>query len=59
MNGLDDIGLTLRHADAIDAHEQSRPSYKPCIPSYFVAVGATGPPTAPVSGKGVAASRNS
>jgi 3-isopropylmalate/(R)-2-methylmalate dehydratase small subunit len=33
VNGLDDIGLTLRHADAIDAHEQSRPSYKPCIPA--------------------------
>jgi len=25
LNGLDDIGLTLNHADAIDAFEQNRP----------------------------------
>ena len=25
LNGLDDIGLTLNHADAIDAYEATRP----------------------------------
>ncbi|WP_306203813.1 3-isopropylmalate dehydratase small subunit [Actinoplanes sp. RD1] len=29
MEGLDDIGLTLRHADAIAAYEQRRPAFKP------------------------------
>jgi 3-isopropylmalate/(R)-2-methylmalate dehydratase small subunit len=29
MEGLDDIGLTLRHADDIDAYEKTRPSHKP------------------------------
>ena len=29
MEGLDDIGLTLRHADHIDAFEASRPAHKP------------------------------
>lgn len=29
MEGLDDIGLTLRHVDAIDAFEKVRPAYKP------------------------------
>lgn len=29
MEGLDDIGLTLRHGDAIDAFENKRPSFKP------------------------------
>jgi 3-isopropylmalate/(R)-2-methylmalate dehydratase small subunit len=29
MEGLDDIGLTLRHADDIAAFEQSRPSWLP------------------------------
>lgn len=29
MEGLDDIGLSLRHADAIDAFEAARPSFKP------------------------------
>ena len=29
LEGLDDIGLTLRHADAITAYEASRPSFKP------------------------------
>ena len=29
MEGLDDISLTLRDADAIDAFEAKRPSYKP------------------------------
>ncbi len=28
LNGLDDIGLTLQHADAIGAYEASRPSFK-------------------------------
>jgi 3-isopropylmalate/(R)-2-methylmalate dehydratase small subunit len=29
MEGLDDIGLTLKHTDAIDGFEAKRPSYKP------------------------------
>ena len=29
MEGLDDIGLTLRHVDEIDRFEQTRPSFKP------------------------------
>ena len=29
MEGLDDIGLTLRDEDAIEAFEQKRPSFKP------------------------------
>lgn len=29
LEGLDDIGLSLRHADAIDAFEAARPSFKP------------------------------
>ena len=29
MEGLDDIGLTLRHVDQIDAFERRRPSYRP------------------------------
>ena len=29
MEGLDDIGLTLRHEDAISAYEESRPAFKP------------------------------
>ncbi len=29
LEGLDDVGLTLRHADAIDAFEASRPAYLP------------------------------
>jgi 3-isopropylmalate/(R)-2-methylmalate dehydratase small subunit len=29
LEGLDDIALTLRHADAIDTFEASRPSWKP------------------------------
>ncbi|MDO5723657.1 MAG: 3-isopropylmalate dehydratase small subunit [Flaviflexus sp.] len=29
MEGLDDIGLTLRNAEAIDAYEAARPSYLP------------------------------
>ena len=33
MEGLDDIGLTLRHTDAIDAFEQSR---KPWLPTATV-----------------------
>ncbi|MGH9040057.1 MAG: 3-isopropylmalate dehydratase small subunit [Acidimicrobiia bacterium] len=31
MNGLDDIGLTLRHADDITAFEASRPEFKPTV----------------------------
>lgn len=29
MEGLDDIGLTLKHTDAIDSFEAKRPGYKP------------------------------
>ena len=29
LNGLDDIGLTLQHADAIAAYEAGRPGFKP------------------------------
>ena len=29
MEGLDDIGLSLRHVDAIDEFEAARPSFKP------------------------------
>jgi 3-isopropylmalate/(R)-2-methylmalate dehydratase small subunit len=29
MEGLDDIGLTLKHTDAIDSFETKRPAYKP------------------------------
>ncbi|GAA4673946.1 3-isopropylmalate dehydratase small subunit [Pseudonocardia yuanmonensis] len=29
LEGLDDIGLTLRHEEAIDAFERSRPAHKP------------------------------
>jgi 3-isopropylmalate/(R)-2-methylmalate dehydratase small subunit len=31
LEGLDDIGLTLRHADAIADFESSRPSWKPAV----------------------------
>jgi 3-isopropylmalate/(R)-2-methylmalate dehydratase small subunit len=31
MEGLDDIGLTLRHEDAIAAYEQRRPAFTPVV----------------------------
>jgi 3-isopropylmalate/(R)-2-methylmalate dehydratase small subunit len=31
LEGLDDIGLTLRHADDIAAFEAARPSFKPAV----------------------------
>ena len=31
LEGLDDIGLTLRHADAITAYERNRPAFKPVV----------------------------
>lgn len=31
LNGLDDIGLTLRHDDEISAFEANRPSFKPSL----------------------------
>ncbi len=31
MEGLDDIGLTLRHEDAITDYEARRPSFKPTV----------------------------
>jgi 3-isopropylmalate/(R)-2-methylmalate dehydratase small subunit len=31
LNGLDDIGLTLRHADAITSYETTRPAYMPAV----------------------------
>jgi 3-isopropylmalate/(R)-2-methylmalate dehydratase small subunit len=33
VNGLDDIGLTLRHVDAIDSYEATRPPWRPSITS--------------------------
>ncbi len=33
LNGLDDIALTLEHADRIDAHEASRESWRPRVPT--------------------------
>ena len=33
LEGLDDISLTLRHADAIDAFERARPSRLPSVPT--------------------------
>jgi 3-isopropylmalate/(R)-2-methylmalate dehydratase small subunit len=33
LNGLDDIGLTLRHADAIDSYESARPAWFPKVPA--------------------------
>jgi len=29
LEGLDDIGLTMRHAETIDTYEKSRPGFKP------------------------------
>jgi 3-isopropylmalate/(R)-2-methylmalate dehydratase small subunit len=29
LNGLDDVGITLSHADEIAAYEATRPSFKP------------------------------
>ena len=29
MEGLDDIGLTLQHGEAVDAFEKTRPAYLP------------------------------
>ncbi len=29
LEGLDDIGLTMRHAETIDTYEQNRPAFKP------------------------------
>jgi 3-isopropylmalate/(R)-2-methylmalate dehydratase small subunit len=31
LEGLDDIGLTLRHVDDITAYEKTRPSFKPAV----------------------------
>ncbi|MDY7106233.1 MAG: 3-isopropylmalate dehydratase small subunit [Actinomycetota bacterium] len=31
LEGLDDIGITLRQVDAIDAYEQRRPGFKPSV----------------------------
>ena len=40
MEGLDDIGLTLRHVEAIDQFEQTRPSFKPAtLPARVASVG--------------------
>jgi 3-isopropylmalate/(R)-2-methylmalate dehydratase small subunit len=33
VNGLDDIGLTLRHVDDIDAFERDRPQWRPQVTS--------------------------
>jgi 3-isopropylmalate/(R)-2-methylmalate dehydratase small subunit len=31
LEGLDDIGLTLRHEDAIGAYEEARPEWMPIV----------------------------
>ncbi|GLY03708.1 MULTISPECIES: 3-isopropylmalate dehydratase small subunit [Actinoplanes] len=31
LEGLDDIGLTLRHEEAISAYEKARPAFKPVV----------------------------
>lgn len=31
MNGLDDIGITLQHGDAVDEYERRRPSWLPAL----------------------------
>ena len=31
MEGLDDIGLTMKHVDTIDSFEKTRPTYKPKV----------------------------
>jgi 3-isopropylmalate/(R)-2-methylmalate dehydratase small subunit len=31
LNGLDDIGLTLRHADEIERFEAKRPAWMPAV----------------------------
>jgi 3-isopropylmalate/(R)-2-methylmalate dehydratase small subunit len=33
LNGLDDVGLTLQHEDAIGAYETERPVWKPLVPT--------------------------
>ena len=33
LEGLDDIGLTLRHEDEVSKFEESRPSHKPVTSS--------------------------
>jgi 3-isopropylmalate/(R)-2-methylmalate dehydratase small subunit len=33
LEGLDDIGLTLRHAASIDSYETGRPSWMPSVPA--------------------------
>jgi 3-isopropylmalate/(R)-2-methylmalate dehydratase small subunit len=33
VNGLDDIGLTLRHAEAVDRFEAARPGWLPSVPA--------------------------
>ena len=32
LNGLDDIGITLHHADAIARFERHRPEWMPALP---------------------------
>ena len=39
LEGLDDIGLTLRHADTVAAYEQERPAYRPKTLPVRVATG--------------------
>jgi 3-isopropylmalate/(R)-2-methylmalate dehydratase small subunit len=31
LEGLDDIGLTLRHEEQIEAHERARPDWLPSV----------------------------
>jgi len=34
LNGLDDVGLTLRHADAITSYESTRPAWLPSVSQF-------------------------
>ena len=42
LNGLDDVGLTLRHADAITAFEATRDDLKPTTEAAFASPGKYG-----------------
>jgi 3-isopropylmalate/(R)-2-methylmalate dehydratase small subunit len=44
LEGLDDVGLTLRHEDQIGAFEASRPGWLPVVAAAGPAVGAGGEP---------------
>lgn len=51
LNGLDDIGLTLRHAERIDDYERRRPSWLPVTRSPSAAPTGTTGSTGSASGR--------